>query len=92
MDKTLAAKQTKQHIKETLCFVPYPIQSIAQIYPSKKTCWHLFENHARWFVVETKTHKEKQMQNQKLSPTPYQDELEKDVVALILKLQQQSVD
>ena len=30
------------------------------------------------------------MENQKLSPTPYQDELEKDVVALILKLQQQT--
>ena len=30
------------------------------------------------------------MQNQKLSPTPYIDELEKDVVALILKLQQQN--
>ena len=30
------------------------------------------------------------MENQKLSPTPYIDELEKDVVALILKLQQQN--
>ena len=30
------------------------------------------------------------MENQKLSPTPYIDELEKDVVALILKLQQQA--
>ena len=30
------------------------------------------------------------MQNQKLSPTPYIDELQKDVVALILKLQQQT--
>ena len=29
------------------------------------------------------------MENQKLSPTPYIDELQKDVVALILKLQQQ---
>ena len=29
------------------------------------------------------------MENQKLSPTPYIDELEKDVVQLILKLQQQ---
>ena len=29
------------------------------------------------------------MENQKLSSTPYQDELEKDVVALILKLQKQ---
>ena len=31
------------------------------------------------------------MENQKLSPTPYQDELEKDVVQLILKLQQQTL-
>ena len=30
------------------------------------------------------------MENQKLSPTPYIDELEKDVVRLILKLQQQT--
>ena len=30
------------------------------------------------------------MENQKLSPTPYIDELQKDVVALILKLQQQT--
>ncbi len=30
------------------------------------------------------------MENQKLSPTPYIDELEKDVVQLILKLQQQA--
>jgi len=30
------------------------------------------------------------MENQKLSSTPYIDELEKDVVRLILKLQQQT--
>jgi hypothetical protein len=39
----------------------------------------------------TKPERKRQMENQKqISPTPYIDELEKDVVRLILKLQQQA--
>ena len=62
---------------------------LSDIYPAKKLVDTYFKS-VLGDLQSKQKHERKDTMEKQISPTPYQDELEKDVVQLILKLQQQA--